>query len=243
MPELGGRRFEIVSFGRPGSHAIYLAVPRPPGDLPELILPARTRQATLTGVIVHRPRDLLDLGAVIRAGIPTCKIVRWLCDLGAVDPPGVHPAVGYVVTNGLVPANQVAAAVRVHSRRGRPGVPAFRDALEDWLADGRMLDSELELLMRRVAKRHHLPTMEFHAVIHDYEVDFWVVGTPIVLECDGWEFHDKRRDRFERDRRRDAELAAGYIVVHFTWSMLKRQPQWVASMVINAVRRWSGTTA
>jgi very-short-patch-repair endonuclease len=222
------------------SAALNWGVDRPPTDPVDLILSDRNRQATLDGVIVHRPRDLVDLGAVIRLGIPTCKVVRWLCDLGAVDPDGVHPAVGYVVTNGLVPAHHLEAAVRVHSRCGRAGVPALRDALADWLADGKLLDSELERLMRRVAKRFRLPPMEFHAIVHGYEVDFLVVGTPIVLECDGWEFHDKRRDRFEGDRRKDAELtAAGFIVVRFTWSTLTRQPQWVASMVTNAVRRWA----
>ena len=110
----------------------------------------------------------------------------------------------------------------------------------DWLADGKLLDSELERRMTRLAKRYRLPAMSFHAVISGYEVDFWVIDTPIVLECDGWEFHDKRRHRFEYDRQRNAELtAAGYIVVHFTWTMLTRQPQWVATMVRNAVARWS----
>jgi hypothetical protein len=62
-----------------------------------------------------------------------------------------------------------------------------------------------------------------------------------VLECGGWEFHDKRRRKFEDDRRRRAELTvAGYIVVHFMWTMLKRQPQWVAATIRGAISRWSG---
>ncbi|HET9665842.1 MAG TPA: DUF559 domain-containing protein [Desertimonas sp.] len=77
-------------------------------------------------------------------------------------------------------------------------------------------------------------------MICGHEVDFLIVGTPIVLECDGWEFHDKRRQRFENDRRRAVELtAAGYITVRFTWTMLTRQPQWVATKVVEAVRRWA----
>jgi very-short-patch-repair endonuclease len=83
--------------------------------------------------------------------------------------------------------------------------------------------------------------VEFHKPILGYEVDAWIIGTPVVLECDGWEFHDKRRRKFEDDRRRRAELTvAGYIVVHFTWTMLRRQPQWVAAMIRGAIARWSG---
>ena len=134
-------------------------------DPPELILPQRSRQATLDGVIVHRPRDLRDLGAVMRSGIPTTKLLRALCDLGAVDPEGVHPAVGHVVTNRLASPNSILTAIRMHGRRGRPGVPALREALEDWMVDGKFLDSELERRMKRLVKRHKLPSIEFHPTI------------------------------------------------------------------------------
>ena len=73
--------------------------------------------------------------------------------------------------------------------------------------------------MKRLVKRYRLPPMQFHAVILGYEVDFSVIDTPIVLEWDGWEFHDKRRIRYERDHERDVELtAAGYVTVRFTYS-------------------------
>jgi very-short-patch-repair endonuclease len=229
--------------GAMASHrsAIYLwDIPRPPDDPPELILPQRYRQATLEGVVVHRPRDLRDLGAVLRRGIPTVKLLRALCDLGAVDPASVHPAVGHVVTNRLASPNSLFAAIRMHGRRGRPGVPALRDALADWMVDGKFLDSELERRMKRLIKHYKLPTVEFHPLICGYEIDFRVVGTAILLECDGWEFHDKHRRRFEDDRRRRNVLtAAGWIVVNFTWSMLTRHPQWVAAIIAEAVRKWS----
>ena len=104
--------------------------------------------------------------------------------------------------------------------------------MADWTADGKGLDSELERLMKNLVKRFELPPAEFHPVVLGYEIDFRVIGTSVLLECDGWESHDKRRHNFELDRKRRAELAAaGYVVVPFTWTMLKRQPQWVASMI------------
>jgi hypothetical protein len=206
---------------------------------PELILPRRTRQATLSGVIVHRPRDVLDLGAVMKHGIPTCKLLRIACDYGAVDPEGAHAVIGHIITNGWMSPEAFEAAIRTHGRRGRPGVPVLRDALADWTADGKALDSELERLMKDLVKRFRLPPVEFHPIVLGHEVDFRVIGTPVLLECDGWEWHDKRRQNFERDRQVRAELtAAGNIVIPFTWTMLKRQPKWVASMIRTSVARW-----
>jgi very-short-patch-repair endonuclease len=142
----------------------------------------------------------------------------------------------------MVSPGAVAWAIGTHSRRGRPGIPALRDALAEWMVDGVVLDSELERLMKRLIKRHKLPLMQFHAIIRGYEVDWWVVDTPIVVECDGFEYHDKWRELFEPDRTKRNELAAaGFIVVHVTYKMLKRQPQWVAAMIRNAVERWRNT--
>jgi hypothetical protein len=49
-----------------------------------------------------------------------------------------------------------------------------------------------------------------------------------------------QRLHFERDReRRNRLTAAGWIVVNFTWMMLTRHPQWVATIIAEAVRKWS----
>jgi very-short-patch-repair endonuclease len=229
--------------GAMASHRSAIALwdmPRPEDDPVDVTLLARTRRRALQGVLLHRPRDHVDLEPTRRSNIRTSKLLRALTDLGAVDPNGVHRAVGHVVTNGIASPAALRWALEVHSRRGRDGVRALRAALDDWLFDGKALDSELERRMTRVAKRYDLPPMTHHAVICGHEVDFLIVGTPIVLECDGWEWHDKGRHSFEHDRLRDVELtAAGYITVRFTWTMLTRQPQWVAAKVIEAVRRWA----
>jgi very-short-patch-repair endonuclease len=222
------------------SAALLWDLPRPDHDEVDVTLPGRTRHSRLNGVVIHRPRDLVDLKPTRRRNIAATNLLRLLCDLGAVDPGGVHGAVGHVVTNGLASPGALRWALESHARRGRHGIRAFRRALDDWLFDGKALDSELERRMKRLAKRYRLPAMTFHPVICGHEVDFLIDGTPIVLECDGWEFHDKRRHQFERDRLRGIDLTtAGFITVHFTWRMLNRQPQWVATKVIEAVRQWA----
>jgi very-short-patch-repair endonuclease len=147
--------------------------------------------------------------------------------------------VGHVVTAGLASPAALRLAIERHARHGRHGVPALRDALDDWVIDGKPVDSVLEPAMTRLLAAHRLPKAHFHVVIAGYEVDFWIPGTPIVLECDGWEHHGRDRRRFESDRVRDAELAAcGYITIRFTYRQLTRTPQKTAERIAAALRRW-----
>ncbi len=222
------------------SAAHLWGIPRPDDDPVDVILPERARRATLDRVVVHRPRDRKDLSPVLRRNIRTSNILRLLCDLGAVDPPSVVAAVGHVVTTGMASPVALRTAVDVHTRRGRHGVPAFRAALDDWVIDGKPADSVLEPAMRALVASYGLPPVEFHRVIHGYEVDFWVIDSQIVLECDGWDSHGRNRLRFERDRVRDGELtAAGYITVRFTYRHITREPAAQADRIRRVIRRWA----
>jgi very-short-patch-repair endonuclease len=233
--------------GAMASHrsAAYLwGIPRPEDDPIDVILTVRRREANLPGVVVHRPRDRRDLSPVLRQNIRTSNILRLLCDLGAVDEGSVLAAVGQVVTAGLASPVALRTAVEVHARRGRRGVPAFRRALEEWVIDGKPVDSVLEAAMARLVKTYRLPPVEFHPIVGGYEVDFRVIGTDIILECDGWETHGRNRRRFEKDRTRDAELVAlGNIVVRFTYWAITRRAGAEAERIRAIVRRWAPLTA
>ena len=222
------------------SAAHLWGIPRPDDDPVDLILPERARRATLDGVIVHRPRDRKDLSPVLRQNIRTSNVLRLLCDLGAVDPASVPDAVGHVVATGMASPVALRTAVDVHSRRGRHGVPAFRAALDDWVIDGKPADSVLEPAMRALVTAHRLPPVEFHRIIHGYEVDFWVIDSPIVLECDGWDSHGRNRVQFEKDRLRDQELTAfGFITVRFTYRQITRRPAAQADRIRAVIQRWA----
>jgi len=221
------------------SAAFLWGIPRPQDDPPEIILPVRSRQATLAGVVVHRPRDRKDLSPVLRSSVRCCNILRLLCDLGAVDASAVRAAVGHVLFAGLAGPHALRTAINAHARFGRHGVPAFREALDEWLIDGKPADSLLETAMNALVLAYRLPPVEFHAMIGGHEVDFWIVGTPIVLECDGFATHGQDRAQFERDRVRDAELTAlGYITIRFTYRKLTHDKSWVADKIRAALDRW-----
>jgi very-short-patch-repair endonuclease len=94
--------------------------------------------------------------------------------------------------------------------------------------------------MHRLITRHRLPPVEFHPVICGYEVDFRVIGTPVILECDGWAYHGLQRSNFERDRQRDADLlAAGWIVLRFTYRAITTRPKDTAERIVATIARWT----
>lgn len=222
------------------SAARLWGVPRPDGEPVDVILAERSREAQVEGAAVHRPRDRLDLTPSRRAHVPVTNILRTLCDLGALDAAAVPGAVGHVVSTGLASPAALEAAIRRHGRRGRPGVPALRDALGDWVLDGKPVDSILEPAMHRLLAIHRLPPAEFHPILGGYEVDFRIIGSPIVLECDGWSTHGLNKEQFEKDRARDADLAAlGHVVLRFTYRGIIKQPGREAERIRRNIERWA----
>jgi very-short-patch-repair endonuclease len=222
------------------SSALLWGAERPADDPIDIILPARARHARLAGVVVHRPRDMAQLRPVWRQGIPTTDPLRTLLDLGAVDPNGVVSALAQFVIGGFVTARAVRAALVRHSQHGRHGVVALREALDRWSINEKPVDSDLESLMAEISSTFDLPRMEFHAIVGGYEVDFWIVGSNVVIECDGWSTHGVDRDQFEFDRVRDADLAAkGFITMRVTWRQMTQNPRAVSRRIEATVGQWS----
>jgi very-short-patch-repair endonuclease len=222
------------------SAAHLWGIPRPEDDPIDVMLTDRRREANLPGALVHRPRDRRDLSPVLRQNIRTSNVLRLLCDLGAVDPDGVFDAVGHVVTTGLASPVALRAAVEVHARRGRHGVPAFRRALGEWVIDGKPVDSLLEVAMAKLVTAYKLPPVQFHPIVGGYEVDFRFVDSNILLECDGWETHGLNKRVFDKDKTRDNELIAlGNIVVRFTYHGITRRAAKEAERIRAVVRQWA----
>ena len=213
---------------------------RPDDDPVDVILPARSRRARLVGVQVHRPRDHVDLGAVWRLGIAATNPLRTLVDLGAVAPTAVGGALRRFIVDGFVSPTAVRTLLFRHARKGRSGITALRVALDAWALEDKPADSDLEEQMALIATHFGLPPMEFHARVGPYEVDFLVVGTNIVIECDGWLAHGVDRDQFEFDRARDADLLAlGFITQRVTWRQMVGSPERAARRIEATLLRWA----
>jgi very-short-patch-repair endonuclease len=224
------------------SAARLWGIPRPDDDPVDVIDARDGTQARFDGVIVHRPVDRKRLAPQRRFEIRCTNVLRTLADLGAVDAAGVSTAVGHVIAVRLADLHALETAAREHAQRGRPGIPALRDAIDDWSIDAKPADSVLEAAMARLIRRHGLAPVEFHPIIAGHEVDFRVIDSPVILECDGWTHHGLDRAGFEHDRSRDADLvAAGWIVVRFTYRSITVRPSTVARRIRAATDRWMTT--
>jgi very-short-patch-repair endonuclease len=226
------------------SAARLWGVPRPDDDPVDVILTGTRRDLRLDGVILHHPSDRGRLIPQKRYSIACTNILRTLIDLGAVDPNGVHTAVGHAMTTGLASLPAIDAAAAEHAKQGRAGTVSLRDAISDWSIDDKPADSVLESVMARLIRRYSLPPVEFHPLVQGREVDFRVIDTPVILECDGWTYHGLDRNNFERDHDRDADLiAAGWIVVRFTYRAIVTRPTATANRIRAAIDRWTPATA
>lgn len=178
----------------------------------------RCASRKLAGVVIHRPTDRGRLTPQRVDGIRCTNILRTLLDVGAVDRDMTHDLLGHALATKAANLDAVESALVEHGRSGRSGVVALRTAVDEWSIDAKPADSVLELAFDKLVRRHDLPPVEFHPTIEGWEVDFRFVGTRVLVECDGWTSHGLDRDQFERDRRRDADLAsAGWLVSRHTY--------------------------
>lgn len=221
------------------SAATLWGIERPEADPVDIIVDRSVTRLRLDGVVVHRPTDRIDMAGAPRQWVRTTNLLRTLVDLGAVID-SVDDAVGAAITSGTVGPAALEYLLARHARPGRAGTRALRRALEAWPLKGKPADSELEVRMANLLARHGLPPATFHVVIAGHEVDFLVDGTNIVLECDGWEWHGRTREQFERDRARDVELGVhGYVVFRFTWRNITRHAGRTAARIRELIATWA----
>lgn len=221
------------------SAAALWGIERPAADPIDVIVRRDRTRLVLDGVEIHRPTDRVDLRPSFRHATSSCNLLRTLVDLGAVIG-SVDDAVSEAITSGAVTPAVLEYLLARHARPGRAGVVALRRALAGWPLDGAPADSELEIRMAKLLQRHRLPAATFHAEVAGFEVDFLVDGTPVILECDGWDHHGRTREQFEWDRERDLVLGtAGYVVHHFTWRQVTRRGRWVADRIRSLIGTWA----
>ena len=115
------------------------------------------------------------------------------------------------------------------------------DALREWLAsphpDMEGNGSPIENMMLRALlyeqpkyiRRNgtRFPTIFPQYEISPYRADFVLSGAacPVVVECDGHDFHERTKEQAASDKRRDRYMTeAGYKVLRFTGSEVYANP-------------------
>jgi very-short-patch-repair endonuclease len=207
--------------------------------LVEISVPAG-RRSRQPGVRVHRRTRATMDDVAAHEGIPLTSPVRTLIDQATrLRPMQLERAVNEADKLGRVSADALHASLENY--RGQPGVAPLRKLL-DPLAF-RLSDSELEQLMRPLARTVGLPAPETKTWVNGYEVDFFWPELGIVLEADGLKYHrtaSQQKRGLERDQ---AHLAAGMWPLRFSHWQIRYEPAHVQKTLQATIARAATASA
>jgi very-short-patch-repair endonuclease len=181
------------------------------------------------GIVVHRA-GLEENEVAVLDRIPVTRPGRTLIDLADLVPRRTleraldESEYLRLDCSGLAP------------RPGRRGSGLLTRVLSEHHVGATRTRSELEERFLLTCRRHRLPQPDVNSIVEGYEVDFVWRRERLIVETDGHAAHGTRR-AFERDRLRDAELAAaGWRVVRVTHERLGREPAAVAGQLRSILR-------
>ena len=118
----------------------------------------------------------------------------------------------------------------------RPGAPRLR-ALLNADRGSSVTRSRAEERLLALVRRGGLPAPEANVELGAYRPDLLWRDQRVVVEFDSWAFHGGR-GAFERDRRRDNDLAkAGFQVIRVTDRHLREEPAVVLVWIATAIAR------
>lgn len=186
-----------------------------------------------SGIHIHRGRTLGPRDVRRVDGIPATAPARTLLDLAALLPfDQLETGFADARARGLVRRGELEAMLE--QTRGRRGGRVFR-YLVQLHQESALTRSEAERKLLALVRAAALPMPTVNARVGRFEVDFLWQPQKVVVEVDGYAFHGDRR-AFERDRERDATLAArGFVVLRVTWRQLVARREAVLARVAAAL--------
>jgi very-short-patch-repair endonuclease len=208
--------------------AAYLfgMAPRPHRDVHVTGPDRRSRR----GIRLHRS-PLTPAEVTRRHGVPVARPARTLVDLAAV-------AAGLLVERAVEDALRrrlvTRAALDAEASLRRPGSARIQQLLALERAPA-LTRSEAERRLVELIRAAGLPAPDHNVRVMGLEVDMLWREQGLVVEVDGFAYHSGRA-AFERDRVRDARLAAdGLRVMRITWRQLSAQPHAVVARLAEAL--------
>jgi very-short-patch-repair endonuclease len=206
-----------------------------PSDSPlHVTVPALVRRR-VSGILVHRARDLKADEVVRLDGVPLTTPARTVLDLAKIiGIAALERAVAQAERRDLVTIPGILTLVNAHPRHRGTGV--LRKLLEG-NATPALTRSEAESRLLELIRKARLRAPRTNVRLLDYEVDFLWPAEKLIVEVDGYAYHSSL-GAFARDRRRDAALtAAGHRVVRFTWHDIVSEPELTLTTLVHALLR------
>jgi Protein of unknown function (DUF559) len=171
-----------------------------------------------SGLIVHRSRTVTRADIRTHFGIRATSPARTLLDC-APTLTSLARAVNDALHSPYMTQAQLAEVVqRCPTHRGAKLLLPFV------ASSAGPTRSEFEDRFRPFCREYDFPEPLINVDVCGYEVDALFPNERVIVELDGWDFHNDRA-AFERDRNRDADLlAAGFVTVRITWDRLILRP-------------------
>ena len=173
----------------------------------------RTRQRG--SVLVHETSDLPKQDRAVLDGIPVTSLARTLVDLAAVvDPTRLGRTFEEAERIRKLDIRAIEAVLlRSNGRNGTKHVRAL-------IAERRPATDTREGLEREFAeiiRQAGLPVPVYNALIGGFLVDAAWMDRRLIVELDGYDFHDRTRKSFEAERVRHTHLQLrGWTVIRLT---------------------------
>ena len=214
--------------------AMYEILDPHPGPI-HITVPHRHRRGD-AGIVVHETASLGAHEIRERRGIPLTAPIRTLIDLsGACTPEDLERAVSEAFARRLTNLPSLQRAIEAY--RGRRGVARIRALLDH---GPRLSRSPPERRLLRAIRGAGLPEPETNVMVGRWEVDFLWRDAGLAVEVDAYSTHSSPR-AFERDRRKDADLAArGLMVQRFSADHVRDELEyvlaWIAARLAGASR-------
>ena len=185
------------------------------------------------GIRPHRATALPACDVVVKHGLRVTTPARTLLDLAAAAPRDVlERLTEEAQVQNLASPAELLAVIERGARR--PGVKTLREIV-DFLDEPLFTRSEAERRLLELVRAAKLATPRTNTHLAGWEVDAVWEEQRLVVEVDGYRYH-RTRAKFERDRRKDADLMlAGYRVLRITWHRLVKERDQVIALLAAAL--------
>jgi very-short-patch-repair endonuclease/predicted transcriptional regulator of viral defense system len=192
--------------------------------------PTAAGRAKRPGLRIHRTTKLTQDEVTEHQAIAVTIPARTLIDLASSLPRrALERALDQAEILELFDLQALERVVDAH--QGRRGARILAGALAEHQAGTTVTRSALEEAFLALCAAHALERPQVNVRVCNLEVDFYFASKRLVVEVDGYRYHRTRR-AFERDRERDAILAAtGHRTLRFTHRQVTRRPREVAAAI------------
>src|SRR3954454_9384665 len=201
--------------------------------LTEIVVPHATKRAR-AGLRIHRHPGLGIYEVTTERGIRVTTPTRTILDYAAIATDReLQYALDQAEIQELTDYPALHAIARAHPKHR--GSARLRRTLADYEASADRTRSDLEKAFLALCERHGLPRPLVNEPLQGMTVDFVFAAERVAVETDSWRWH-RGRAAFERDRARDAVLAAaGWQTLRFTDRQIERAQATVVRAVAAAL--------